>query len=107
MRDVPQWHRGGTAAPRGRKDHASSFCGSPPGAGDHYLITRGDLVTSPDLLFHSVIKKQSSRKTEMHTSACKKRPEGAASLLGHESPAGGGGGGGEGAGGQDPGGPVR
>lgn len=46
------------------------------------------VTTSPDLSFHSVIKKQSSRKTHVCTSV-KERPQGAESLLGHEGGAGG------------------
>ena len=88
MTDVPRRHHGSTAVPRGHEDRASIFCGSCPGGyspcfGDHWLIIWGDWVT--DLLFHSVIKKQSSRKTQMHTSVCKKRPEGAEGLLGQAS----------------------
>ena len=81
------------------------FVAPRPGGCTYVLVFPGSSlevtwVTSPDLLFRSVIKKQSSGKTQTHTGACKKRPGGAESLLGHES-------GGGGAGGQDPGALVR
>lgn len=80
----------------GLQGDARRFCGSLSRGCTYVLVTTSSSlevtwVTSPDLLFHSVIKTQSSRKTQMRTLVCTKRLEGAESLLGHESQWGGGG----------------
>lgn len=82
MTDVQWWHQ---VAARGT---LAAFVAPPGGCTFVLMITSSSVevtwVTSPDLSFHSVIKKQSSRKTHVCTSV-KKRPQGAESLLGHES----------------------